>query len=116
MITIHLNKLLFHSYHGIYEEEKILGNNYEVNVSLTIESRGMINSIEQTINYESVYELIRQRMKIPSLLLETIAQDLTGEIQQLDERIKKIQVNILKKDPPMNAMEGEVSVSCIKEC
>jgi dihydroneopterin aldolase len=115
MITIHLNKVLMHSYHGVYEEEWKLGNNYEVNVALSFEPGGRIHSIEQTINYELVYALIRERMKIPTLLLETIAQDLTGEIRQLDERIKKIQVDIRKNPCPIEAMQGEVCVTCVKE-
>ena len=115
MITIQLNKLRFFSYHGIHEEERVLGNNYEVNVSLTIDVAGRITAIEQTVNYETLYEMIRQRMKIPALLLETIAQELADKIYRSDERIKKVQVNILKKYPPQVSMEGEVSLTCYRE-
>jgi dihydroneopterin aldolase len=34
LLTIHLNNLLFHAYHGLYEEEQILGNNFEVNITI----------------------------------------------------------------------------------
>ena len=115
MITIHLSKLQFYSFHGFHNEERILGNNYEVNVTLTIERAGRITAIEQTVNYETLFEMIRQRMKTPALLLETIAQELVDMIQSSDERIKTVQVNILKKYPPQVSMEGEVSVTCYKE-
>ena len=34
MLIIHLHKLLFHSFHGLYEEEQVLGNEFEVNTDI----------------------------------------------------------------------------------
>ena len=34
MLTIQLNNLIFHAYHGLYEEEKIIGNDFEVNLEV----------------------------------------------------------------------------------
>ena len=34
MITIHLHHLIFFACHGLHEEEKILGNEYEVNAEV----------------------------------------------------------------------------------
>ena len=36
-MTIHLHNLLFHAFHGIYEQEKIVGNDFEVNVKAELE-------------------------------------------------------------------------------
>jgi len=33
LITLHLEKLQFFAYHGLYEEEKKLGNEFELNIS-----------------------------------------------------------------------------------
>ena len=115
MITIHLHNLVFFAFHGIHEEERALGNQFEVNVSLTINSNDRITELEQTVDYGLVFELISKRMKIPTRLLETIAQDLADEIHQLNDRIKSIQVNICKKNPPVRELVGDVSVTCNKE-
>ncbi len=81
MITIHLHNLLFFSYHGIHEEEKTLGNEYEVNADVVFhEDEIIITSIHQTIDYTEVYEIIKQRMNIPCPLLETIVTDMGNAI------------------------------------
>ncbi len=67
MITIHLYNLKFYSFHGVHEEEKLLGNEYEVNADVRFhEDQGGIHSLSQTINYAEVFEIIKKRMHIPT--------------------------------------------------
>ena len=115
MFTINLNNLAFHAYHGVYEEERMLGNDFEVNVSVTFEADEPVTSLQHTINYVSVYNIVKQRMAIPLPLLETLAQELTQEIYEFDNRIKIILVSVEKKNPPIPNMEGSVSVHYKKE-
>lgn len=114
MLTIDLHNLIFYSFHGVHEEERILGNNYAVNVTLSFAADEQITTLEQTVNYASVYEIIDQRMLVPTALLETLAQDLVQKIHALDKRIKSISVSIEKKDPPIQKIEGAISVSYTK--
>lgn len=115
MFTINLHNLIFHSFHGIYEEERILGNEFEVNVSLSFIADEYITTLEQTINYATVYEIIKQRMQIATPLLETLVQDLAEAIGAFDNRIQSISVSVEKKNPPMANMEGSVSVHYKKD-
>ena len=115
MFTIHLNNLQFHSFHGVHEEERVLGNAYEVNIELTIDEQESVTSLDQTVNYESVYAVIVQIMKLPTPLLETVAQDLANLIYAEDHRIRSIVVNIQKKYPPLATIQGHVSVIYKKE-
>ena len=115
MLTINLTNLIFYSYHGVHEEERILGNEFVLNVALSFEVAGHITELEQTINYASVYELIKLTMAIPTALLETLAQDLTQKIYAFDKRIKSISVSIEKKSPPLPNIQGSVGVTYIKE-
>jgi len=110
MFTINLHNLIFHAFHGLYEEEKILGNTFEVHVSIEFEQEEPVTSLQQSINYAAVYEIIKQRMLIPTPLLETLAQELTQKIYEHDNRIKSISVSVHKKDPPITNMQGSVSV------
>lgn len=112
MLTIHLHKLLFHSYHGVFEEEKILGNQFEVNVDLEINGSEHITNLNQTVNYVSVYSCIKQRMELPTPLLETVAQDLIDAIHHLDEKILSVSISIKKTAPPIENFQGIVGVSC----
>ncbi len=115
MFTIHLNNLQFFSFHGIHEEERVLGNSYEVNVALTIEGNEQVTALEQTVNYELVYSIVRERMEIPTGLLETVAQDLAHNIQSACPLIRSISVSIEKKNPPMATFHGSVAITYKKE-
>lgn len=110
MFTISLHNLIFHAFHGVYEEERILGNDFEVNVSVTFEPAQRVTSLPDTINYVSVYHIIKKAMELPEPLLETLAQDMTQSIREFDSRIKTISVSIEKKNPPISNMQGSVSV------
>lgn len=115
MVTIQLKNLLFFSHHGIHEEEKILGNTFEINVDISFNATDRIDSLEQTINYASVYAIIKQRMSIPTELLETLAQDIAHQVHAVDSRILSITVAVEKKNPPIPGMEGSVGVTCRKD-
>lgn len=115
MFTIHLKKLQFFSFHGIHEEEKILGNEYEVNADVAFDEKGAITKIDETINYEKIFELIKQRMNIPTPLLETLAQDIAHKVYAADNRVRSISVSVEKKNPPIANIQGSVSVNYTKE-
>ena len=70
--TVQLHNLKFHSFHGLYPEEKLLGGEYEVSVDVCFEAEGKITSIHQTVNYVAVYHTIKKRMDQPTELLETV--------------------------------------------
>ncbi len=115
MFTIHLSNLQFHSFHGIYEEEKIVGNSYEVNVEVTVDGSEPVTELDQTINYEILYAITAQRMSIPTPLLETLAQDMANLLYAADKRARSVKVNIQKKYPPFAAIQGSVGLTYKKE-
>ena len=111
MISIHLNNLHFFSYHGIYPEEKMLGNDFEVQLKVEIEAKGRIESLDQTIDYVSLYQLVKIRMAIPTALLETLVQEIIDDIQVMDSRILSIFISIQKMNPLIKDFSGHVGVS-----
>lgn len=114
MFTIHLNKLQFFSFHGIHEEERKLGNEYEINIKVDFEEKGPVTKIDETINYVKIYELVKQRMNIPTALLETIAQDLVNQIYSEYEHIRSVTVSVEKKNLPVANIQGSAGVSYTK--
>jgi dihydroneopterin aldolase len=111
MFSIQLTNLQFFSFHGIHEEEKILGGQFELNVSVSLPEQGPIHSLEQTVDYVKIHTIIKQRMNIPTALLETVAQDLAQLIQASDSRITAVEINIKKLHPPIHNFQGAVGVS-----
>jgi dihydroneopterin aldolase len=115
MITIHLNNLLFFSHHGVHEEETIVGAEFKMNVAVSFKETEKIISLDQTINYVVVYNIIKDHMKKPSRLLETLAMQVAEDIHGIDKRIKTINISISKLNPPINNFTGNVGITYNKE-
>lgn len=112
MLAIHLQQLKFHSFHGLYEEENITGNEFEVNLTVKFHPHEIpCQSIEQTINYVSLYEMIKERMNKPTPLLETIATELVLQIFQKYIFSEEVSISIKKINPPIINFQGIVGVS-----
>ena len=116
MITVHLHNILFYSYHGILEEEKILGNEYELSADIQFhEEHEVIHSIHQTINYVDIYQIIQQRMSTSSTLLETIVMDIGMSIKKRYDNLRSISIHLKKIHPPVTGIQGSVGVSWQRE-
>ena len=116
MITIQLHNLLFKSYHGIHEEEKILGNEYMVDISVTVhEETKVIHSIHETIDYDALYNIVRERMGQPTPLLETVAMEMGNEICREFPSVRSITIGIKKMHPPVEGMQGQSGITWYKE-
>ena len=114
MFTIHLSNLRFFAHHGMHDEEAIVGNDFEVSVSVTFDVPEKITHLSETVNYSSVYTTIKKIFINPAKLLETLAVDICDEIHSSDNRIRKINITIHKLNPPISNFIGDVGVSFCK--
>lgn len=111
LLTIHLSKLEFFAYHGLYEEEQLNGNRFEVNIDIEAEIPDKVQHLSDTIDYVNMYVIVENRMQQPTRLLETLAQDLAILIQEADHRVKTVNINIRKLSPPIKNFKGHVGIS-----
>lgn len=112
--SIHLDDLQFFAHHGLHDEEKITGTRFEVSLQLDFTSDKQIDHLNQTVDYAAVYEIIKKHMQRPEALLERLAANLAGEIQQHHSLITKINIRINKIQPPLSNFTGKVGVSYCK--
>jgi len=114
-MRISLNKLLFVGYHGLYPEEKKLGNNYSVEIDIDFTPKeGVIDQLDQTIDYVHVYAIVKKWMDIPTPLLETLVGKIADDILSSQALANKIFVKITKLHLPISSFEGNVSVKIEK--
>ncbi len=114
MFTLHLNKILLHAYHGVHEEETIVGNDFEISLSVSFNELQKITILEDTINYVSVFEIVKINFEKTQYLLETVAQNIVEAIHELDKRIILINISIYKISAPIINFNGAIGVSYSK--
>jgi 7,8-dihydroneopterin aldolase/epimerase/oxygenase len=113
--TIQLHHLNFFSFHGVHEEERILGGAYEVNIDINFSAKAAITALEQTIDYVGIYEVIKQQMNQPTALLETVAQNMAGAIYTFNTQADTVTISIKKLHPPIENFQGSVGVRYTKQ-
>lgn len=112
--SIELNQLRFHSGHGVYEQEKLTGNIFVVDLVIHFNAEGPVKDLSGTINYADAFAVVKNHMDQPVPLLETLAESILGDIGALDHRIHMASVRITKCDPPISRFTGQVSVRAEK--
>ena len=114
-LTITLNELRFFAFHGLYPEEKITGNEFIVDMEVSFQpEQDTILGLADTINYASLYQLVKKRMEVPADLLETLAMDLANDIHHHFSRVNQFSIHIRKMHPPLINFEGNVGVRYVR--
>ena len=114
--TISLNKLRFFANHGVFEEERLTGNEFEVNISLRVKApKETVRTISETINYAEVYSIVQNIFANREELLETIAMNIAKAVKDKFPALKQVSITISKLHPPITSFTGSVSVKYSKK-
>lgn len=114
MLSIHLHNLTLFAHHGIHEEEKVLGNEFELNITIQYRpARIPVKHLSETIDYVTVYELVKKRMAIPTALLETVITEIAIQVLGRFALAEEVSIAIRKKYPPISRIDGSVGVSFV---
>ncbi|NPV74198.1 MAG: dihydroneopterin aldolase [Pelotomaculum sp.] len=73
----------FYGYHGVLPEERALGQRFVVDVELYLDLRpaGESDSLEHTVNYAGVFELVRSIVcGRPYRLIESVAEAIASAV------------------------------------
>ena len=113
MGVIHLESMEFYAFHGHYKEEQIVGNRFlldliiETDMSVPAET----DELEDAVNYQAAFKLVKKEMNKKSKLLENIAKRILDSIYDEFEGIQKASITIHKMNPPMGGKMRSVSVT-----
>ena len=112
MGLIQIENMEFYSFHGHFTEERIVGNRFLVDVTIetNMDLPSASDNLKDAVDYQRVYELIKQQMELKSHLLEHIAGRILNVIYSEVEGIIKASVKVSKMNPPMGGKIGSVSV------
>jgi dihydroneopterin aldolase len=111
-ITIALNNVRFRAYHGLYPEERQKGNDFVVNMQVSyIPGASTIFSLDDTIDYAVLFDIINTQMQKPVDLLETLVQQIAQDVHQKFPHVKEINVSVEKLNPPIDKFSGSAAVT-----
>lgn len=100
----------------MFEEEALVGNEFEVNLSLTVRApEKVVTSIEETINYAAVHRIVKNIFSERKALLETLVMEITEELKKEFPSLRNVSIQIIKLHPPISSFTGSVSVTYNKK-
>ena len=72
---IHLKDIRLKGYHGVLPQEKVVGNDYIINLSITIDLSKAIESdnLNDTISYAEVFDIVKKTIQVKCDLIEKVA-------------------------------------------
>src|SRR5687768_17415368 len=111
-----LEGLEFHAYHGVYPHERDSGNWFEVDITVDTDfSEGAAHDeISGTVNYETLFSIIKDEMEKPSKLLETVAELIVKRVLKDLPAVEKVELKISKLNPPIGGKCRKAAVSLVR--
>lgn len=109
-MQINIQRLRIRARHGVLPLEKVVGQDYEVSLTLQLDYDGA-DSLESTINYAEVCAIVTEQMQQPSALIEHAATRIARTLRQAFPRLQGGSVTLAKLAPPMPYEVASVSVT-----
>lgn len=103
---VSLSRIRCYAYHGVLEQERVVGGEYEVSLRLTLgeaEASVLRDCLSGTVNYAEAYALVQREMRQPSALLERVAGRLLQAVFDAFPLVVEAEVEVCKCNPPMGA-------------
>ena len=102
MLTVSLHGIKIHAAVGLYPEEHILGNRFEVDVDIWLPDTQPWPFADYTLIHKTAADIFEQ----PGQLLETFVANIYAALKEKIPASEKIRVAVRKLHPPM---QGDVA-------
>ena len=114
---IYLNNMQFFGYHGLFQEEKRLGQRFQADVILftDLKKAGQSGKMEDSVHYGEAFGAVKEVIEGPSVdLLETLAENLSTRLLEDFSLVDEVMVRIIKPDQPIQGNYDSVSVEIFR--
>lgn len=102
---IHLKKLRFHAFIGVGAQERLTGNDFEVDLRLQTDVSVAMETddVTNTVSYAEAYDEVALVMSEPCNLVEHAAFKMAERMMKRWPQITAVDVKLIKINPPMGA-------------
>jgi len=114
---IRLNKMVFRGYHGVWDEERQIGQRFEVDVEFIIDvnTAAKSDNIKDTIDLYKVYQIVetivtKKSFKLVETLAETIAAALLRKFSTSELRVR-----VRKPNSPVPGICDGIEVEIVRQ-
>lgn len=104
MITrIALEGMTFYAFHGVYPKEQEEGNTFEVDIEVEadVDKAMRTDVLDDTVNYEVLYALVKDGMEKPAHLLEAVADHIVDAVFEKLPTVISVRLSLSKLNPPI---------------
>ena len=117
MGIIEIEGMEFYAYHGHYEEERVVGNRFllDLRIEAYCDKAADSDQIKDALNYQTAYKIIKAQMVEKSHLLENIAKRILDALFNNMQGINKATIKVRKMNPPMGGQIKCVSLTMSRE-
>jgi dihydroneopterin aldolase len=113
MDLIRITEIRAYGYTGYLPEEQVLGQWFEVDISLWLDlaTPGKSDQIEDTVDYRSVINLVKELIKTSKLaLVESLATVIANSILEFSPIVKQVNVALTKPAAPIPDFGGKITI------
>jgi dihydroneopterin aldolase len=107
-----LKNMTFHAYHGVWDEEREIGQRFEVDVELKIDARAAAQTdrLRDTVDLYAVFEAVEKVISNGKCrLLETMAEKVANQILE-KFNVEEVLVRVRKPHAPIRGIQDGIEV------
>lgn len=112
MSIISIEGMEFFAYHGCFKEEQVIGTKFRVDLFLEVDTSmaEQTDHLNDTVNYQSVFQQVKAEMQITSKLLEHVGRRILNRIMAEFPTVQHARLKIRKLNPPLGGKMDFVSL------
>lgn len=113
MDKIVMEQLTFYGYHGVFAEEKKLGQHFIVDLvlELPLKEAGETDELEKSIDYSEVYTCVQEIVEgKPYKLIEAVAETIAQSLLSTFDLLTRCTIKVTKPNPPIKGHYRSVAV------
>lgn len=114
---INLKGIRAYGYIGALPEENVLGQWFEVDLTLWMDLSvaGESDNLADTHSYVAIIQQTQQLIQRSKFkLIERLGAEIAAQALKNDTRIKKVQVSVTKPTAPVPNFDGQVTVTIVR--
>jgi len=115
MGKIFVEGIKIYAYHGCFKEETAIGTNFlvDLEIDVDLEKPAITDSIDDTVNYQAVFQVVKEQMAIPAKILEHVSKRIIDTLFNKFSSVEKIKLKVSKLNVPLGGHIDSVSVQLV---